>query len=171
MKRASIIVLVLLSVAACKKQDPVPCAFKEARCGMTREALKKAIPAATEQEGYFALTDVEYAGLPARVGLVFRGADTLQYTFIEFTKGQGSFDKYEEMKNRLAAKFGKPFREDSSMAGWRTIWGGYEGGNAAILEQSGLLGDGTFSLVLGPSDTLAQMISASEQSPQEQPAK
>ena len=129
---------------------------------MTREALKKALPDATEHEDYFALSNVEYAGLPARVGLVFRGSDTLQYIFIEFAKERGGFDQYEEMKDRLTSKFGKPFQEDSSMAGWRTIWGGYEGGNAAVLEQSGPLGDGTFSLVLGPSDTLAQIISASQ---------
>lgn len=162
MKNSLPLVLALLALSACKKDDPIPNGFKGAKLGMTRDELKKTVPAATEQGDYFALTDVEYAGLPARAGLVFNGTDKLQYIFLEFTKEGGSFAQYEEVKKRLTKEFGKPVREDSNMLAWRTIWGGYEGGNAAMLEQSGPLGDGSFSLVLASSETLLRLLTPPE---------
>jgi hypothetical protein len=162
MKNALVLVLALLAIPSCKKEDSIPDSFKGAKFGMTREELKKTIPSATEHADYFGLTGVEYAGLPARVGLVFKGTDKLQYIFFEFTKEASGFDQYEETKKRLTKEFGKPVREDSNMLALRTIWGGYEGQNAAMLEQSGPLGDGSFSLVLAPSETLLRLLAPLE---------
>lgn len=168
MKNALLLLLLaLLAVPACKKADPVPNGFMGARFGMTREEVKQAVPSAVEHADYLALTSVEYAGLPARVAFTFRGSnlkrtDRLQYIFVEFTKKGGGFDQYQETKARLTKEFGKPVRESSDMLARRTIWGGYEGGNAVSLEQSGPLGDGSFTLVLAPSENLLAMMTAAE---------
>jgi hypothetical protein len=163
MKNALLLVLALLALPTCKKEDPIPNGFKGAKFGMTREELKKTVPGATEHSDYFGLTGVEYEGLPARVGLVFKGTDKLQYVFFEFTKEGGGFDQYEETKKRLTKEFGKPVREESNMLARRTIWGGYEGGNAAMLEQSGPVGNSSFSLVLAPSETLLMLLTPIEE--------
>jgi hypothetical protein len=163
MKNALLLVLTVLALPACKKEDPISNGFKGAKFGMTREELKKILPDATEHSDYFGLTGVEYAGLPARVGLVFKGTDKLQYIFFEFPKDGGGFDQYEETKKRLTKEFGKPVREDSNVLAQRTIWGGYEGQNAAMLEQSGPLGNGSFSLVLAPSETLLMLLTPLEE--------
>ncbi|MFY0575785.1 hypothetical protein ACN28S_16765 [Cystobacter fuscus] len=162
MKNSLLLVLALLALPSCKKDAPIPDGFKGAKLGMTRGELKRTVPAATEQGDYFILTGVEYAGLPARAGLVFNGTDKLQYIFFEFTKEHGGFDQYEEAKKRLTEEFGKPIREESNMLAWRTIWGGNEGGNAVMLEQSGPLGDGSFSLVLASSETLLRLLTPPE---------
>lgn len=161
MKNALLLALALLVLPACKK-EAIPNGFKGARFGMTRDELKKAVPGATEQGDFFSLTGVEYAGQRARVAFVFKGSDTLQYIFFEFTKKGGGFDQFEETKARLTPEFGKPFREDSTMAAWRAVWGGYEGGNAAVLEQSGRLGNAGFSLVLAPSETLRALLATAK---------
>lgn len=158
MKLHLLLSFALLTVCSCKKQDPISTGFAGAKFGMLRDELKAAFPKATDHGKYFALTDTEYVGVPARVGFVFEDSNALQYIFVEFDKKHGGFDQYNEVKKRLTSQFGKPFREDSNMAALRTVWGGYEGGSAAILEQSGPLGDGSFSLVLGPSEIIEKQM-------------